>query len=98
MRAKTSSPAWNGESVGPEIITPATSGQGINSRGLGGGKFFGQRSSPAQGAHALTWIRCSPRDGLIVGVGRVVSERSFELAFGWMIPRILDGRLAIVKW
>jgi hypothetical protein len=35
---------------------------------------------------------------LIVGVGRVVSERSFELAFGWMIPRILDGRLAIVKW
>lgn len=55
-------------------------------RGFGGGKFFGQRSSPAQGLHAFTRIRCSS----LVGVGTVVviKLRNLEVADGWMRVRI----------
>lgn len=56
-------------------------------RGVAGGKLAGQRSSPAQGLHAFTWIRCSAP----VGIGRdvVVKVRVFEVAVCWMRVRIL---------
>jgi hypothetical protein len=64
VRAYTSSPGWKGESDGAEMTIPARSGHGIRVRAVGGGKFFGQRSSPAQGLQAFIWIRCS-RDGCV---------------------------------
>lgn len=92
MRAYTSSPGWKGESCGAAMTIPAMSGHGIRVRSVGGGKFFGQRSSPAQGLQAFIWIRCSPCVWFGVGRGVVVKVRVLEEAVCWMMLCILDGR------
>ena len=92
MRAYTSSPGWKGESSGAEMTIPAMSGHGIRVRAVGGGKFFGQRSSPAQGLQAFIWIRCSPRAWSGVGRGVFVIVRVLEVAFFWMMLSIVEGR------
>lgn len=92
MRAYTSAPGWKGESSGAERTIPAMSGHGIRVRGVGGGKFFGQRSSPAQGQQALVWIRCSPFAWFGVGRGVVVKVRVLEEAVCWMMLCIFEGR------
>jgi hypothetical protein len=64
------------------MTVPAMSGQGIRVRGVGGGKFAGQRSSPEQGLHAFTCIRWSVGwEG--VGGGEVVRARVLEVAVCW---------------
>jgi hypothetical protein len=92
VRAYTSSPGWKGESDGAEMTIPARSGHGIRVRAVGGGKFFGQRSSPAQGLQAFIWIRCSPCSWFGVGTGVFVRVRVLEEAVCWMMLRILGGR------
>lgn len=92
MRAYTSSPGWKGESGGAEMTIPAMSGHGIRVRSVGGGKFLGQSSSPAQGLQAFIWIRCSPCVWVGVGRGVVVKVRVWEEAVCWMMLCILEGR------
>jgi hypothetical protein len=75
------------------MTTPAMSGHGIRVRSVGGGKFFGQRSSPVQGLQAFIWIRCSPCVWSGVGRGVVVKVRVLEEAVGWMMLFILEGRV-----
>jgi len=63
------------------------SGQGISGRGVAGGKFAGQRSSPEQGLQAFTWIRCS--SGWVgVGVFVFVRVRVLEVAICWRRVRV----------
>lgn len=92
MREYTSSPGWKGESCGAAMTIPAMSGHGIRVRSVGGGKFFGQRSSPAQGLQAFIWIRCSSCAWFGVGRGVVVKVRVLEAAVCWMMLCILEGR------
>lgn len=61
-------------------------------RSVGGGKFFGQRSSPAQGLQAFIWMRCSPCAWFGVGRGVFVMVRVLEAAVFWMMLNILEGR------
>lgn len=95
----TASPGLNGEPGGALTTVPATSGQGMNTRGPDeGGKSGGQRSSPAQGATACTRMRCSEEFGDGVGVGRVVRMRDWEWAFGcWIARMVLGGILVVVS-
>lgn len=60
-------------------------------RGLGGGKYFGHRSSPVQGETQCTRMRCSVVLGCATGTGRVVRRRSVESGEGWMRARIVLG-------
>jgi hypothetical protein len=65
------------------MTIPAMSGQGIRGRSVGGGKFFGQSSSPAQGEQALISMRCSSEFGVGVGIGESVRVRLVERADFW---------------
>jgi hypothetical protein len=56
------------------------SGQGIKGRSVGGGKFFGQRSSPEQGEQAFIWMRCSSEFGVGDGIGELIRVRVVEAA------------------
>lgn len=64
---------------------------------LEGGKYWGQRSSPAQGAAACTRMRCSDEFGDGDGMGRVVRVRCGEWASGcWIASMVLGMVVAMV--
>ena len=78
------------------MTIPAMSGQGTRGRSVGGGKFFGQRSSPEQGEQALIWMRCSSEFGAGVGIGELVRVRVVEAAVFWRRVRMVVGSVILV--